>query len=172
MDNLLRGGSRIFFRRGCTRLLLYFNINKPHSFFFWQNTSCIRKPQVISGGVRTPCTLPLDLPLLLICCNSYWWRNPHEGGYQYQYLFQGDWVWLNVSKLLSLKLRWHKWLRYCWRFCYVYKISRCLFSCCFIRSTSLGWRGICPRKGYTGTCTLKGKFQKSPTVIFTGESQR
>ena len=22
-----------FFRRGCTRLLLYFNTNKPHSFF-------------------------------------------------------------------------------------------------------------------------------------------
>ena len=33
---------------------------------FLQNTSCIRKLQVISGGrgVRTPCTLPLDLPLL------------------------------------------------------------------------------------------------------------
>ena len=61
-----KGGSRIFFRRGCTRLLLYFNTNKPHSFFFLQNTSCIRKPQVISGrgGVCTPCTLPLDLPLL------------------------------------------------------------------------------------------------------------
>ena len=44
-----RGGSRIFFRRGCTRLLLYFNTNKPHRFFL-QNTSCIRKPQVISGG--------------------------------------------------------------------------------------------------------------------------
>ena len=28
-----RGGSRIFFRRGCTRLLLCFNTNKPHSFF-------------------------------------------------------------------------------------------------------------------------------------------
>ena len=56
-----RGGSRIFFRRGCTRLLLCFNTNKPH--FFLQNTSCIRKPQVISGGVRTPCTLPLDPPL-------------------------------------------------------------------------------------------------------------
>ena len=27
------GGSRIFFRRGCTCLLLYFNTNKPHSFF-------------------------------------------------------------------------------------------------------------------------------------------
>ena len=40
-----------FFRRGCTRLLLYFNTNKPHSFFFFlQNTSCIRKPQVISEG--------------------------------------------------------------------------------------------------------------------------
>ena len=38
-----------------------------HIVFFWQNTSCIRKPQVISGGgrgIRTPCTLPLDLPLL------------------------------------------------------------------------------------------------------------
>ena len=37
-----------------------------HIVFFWQNTSCIRKPQVIlggGGGVRTPCTLPLDPPL-------------------------------------------------------------------------------------------------------------
>ena len=63
-----RGGSRIFFRRGCTRLLFHFNTIIPHSFcFFLRNTSCIRKPQVISGGgggggpppVRTPCTLPL-----------------------------------------------------------------------------------------------------------------
>ena len=30
---MLRGGSRIFVRRGCTHLLLYFNTNKPHSFF-------------------------------------------------------------------------------------------------------------------------------------------
>ena len=54
--SVIRGGSRIFFRRGCTRLLLYFNTNKPHSFFiFLQNTSCIRKPQVISGeGGGTP----------------------------------------------------------------------------------------------------------------------
>ena len=34
-----------------------------HIVFFSQNTSCIRKPQVISGRVRTPCTLPLDPPL-------------------------------------------------------------------------------------------------------------
>ena len=36
-------------------------------FFFLQNTSCIRKPQVISGGggVRTPFTLPLD-PLVVL----------------------------------------------------------------------------------------------------------
>ena len=55
-----KGGSRMFFRRGCTRLLLYFSTNKPHSFFFLQNTSCIRKPQVISGrgGVH-----PLHPPL-------------------------------------------------------------------------------------------------------------
>ena len=31
----IRGGSRMFFRRGCTRLLLYFNANKPQSFFFF-----------------------------------------------------------------------------------------------------------------------------------------
>ena len=46
-----RGECRICFRRVCTRLLLYFNANKPQSFFlffFLQNTSCIRKPQVIS----------------------------------------------------------------------------------------------------------------------------
>ena len=37
-------------------------------FFFWQNASCIRKPQFIlaGGGVRTPCTLPLDPPLLSV----------------------------------------------------------------------------------------------------------
>ena len=29
-----RGGSRNFFRRGYTRLLLYFNTSKPHSVFF------------------------------------------------------------------------------------------------------------------------------------------
>ena len=47
-----RGGSGIFFRKGCTRLLLYFSTNKSHSFFFF--TSCIRKPQVISrwGGAH------------------------------------------------------------------------------------------------------------------------
>ena len=44
IQDFFRGGAL-----GCTRLLLYFNTNKP-LFFFWQNTSCIRKPQVISGG--------------------------------------------------------------------------------------------------------------------------
>ena len=53
-----RGGSRIFFRRGCTLLLLYFSTNEPHSFFFLQNTSCIRKPQVISGGCAPPAPSP------------------------------------------------------------------------------------------------------------------
>ena len=59
-----QGRIQDFFRRGCTRLLFYFNTNKPHSFFL-QNTICIRKPQVISegGGGRTPCILPLDPPL-------------------------------------------------------------------------------------------------------------
>ena len=46
---LHQGRIQDFFRRGCTRLLLYFDTSKPHSFLFLQNTICIRKPQVISG---------------------------------------------------------------------------------------------------------------------------
>ena len=48
--------------------LVSFSTSTPinNKVFFLQNTNCIRKPQVISegGGVRTPCTLPLDPPLL------------------------------------------------------------------------------------------------------------
>ena len=69
---LVRGGSRIFFRRGCTRLSLYFNTNKPHShivFFFFCRIPVIlenRRSSQGEGGVRTPCTLPLDPPLLVL----------------------------------------------------------------------------------------------------------
>ena len=52
-----QGRIQDFFSRGCTRLLLYCNTNKPQGFFFLQNTSCIRKPQVISRGLRTPCKI-------------------------------------------------------------------------------------------------------------------
>ena len=31
---VLQGRIQDFFRRGCTRLLLYFNTNKPQFFFF------------------------------------------------------------------------------------------------------------------------------------------
>ena len=61
-----RGGSRIFFRRGCTRLLLYFNTNKPHSFFSFGRIPFVlenRRPSQGGGGVRIPCTLSLDPPL-------------------------------------------------------------------------------------------------------------
>ena len=57
-----RGGSRIFFRRGCTRLLLYFNTNKPH-FFFCRIPVVLENRGSSRGGGRTPCTLPLDPPL-------------------------------------------------------------------------------------------------------------
>ena len=46
-----QGRIQDFFEEGCTCLLLYFNTNKPHRFFFFlQNTSCIRKLQAVSGG--------------------------------------------------------------------------------------------------------------------------
>ena len=78
-----RSESRSCLRKGCTTRN-YHSINSSTSsqvflqhklnakfvrFFvclfvcFLQNTSCIRKPQDISG-VRTPCTLPLHPPLV------------------------------------------------------------------------------------------------------------
>ena len=59
-----RGGSRIFFRRGCTRLLLYFNTNDSFLFFFAEYQLYEKTAgHLRGGGVRTPCTLPLDPPL-------------------------------------------------------------------------------------------------------------
>ena len=67
-----RGGSTTFFRRGCTLLLLYFNTSKPHTFFFCRIPVVLENRRSSRGGgggggahpLRTPCTLPLDLPLL------------------------------------------------------------------------------------------------------------
>ena len=78
-----RGGSRIFLRRGCTRLLPYFNTNKPHSFFFCRIPVVLENRRSSQGGgeVRTPCTLPLDPPLTNeeIHCEQllqYWYLSP------------------------------------------------------------------------------------------------
>ena len=46
----LRGGSRIFFRRGCTRLFLYFNTNKPRSFFFCTIPVVLENRRSSQGG--------------------------------------------------------------------------------------------------------------------------
>ena len=50
-----------------------------HIVFFLQNTSSIRKPQVISGGVRTPCTLPLDPPLAGSEIHCFTWNKNYPG---------------------------------------------------------------------------------------------
>ena len=59
-----QGRIQDFFRRGCTRLLLYFNTNKPHSFFFGRIPVVLENHRSSQVGVRTPCTLPLDSPLI------------------------------------------------------------------------------------------------------------
>ena len=62
-----RGGSRIFFRTGCTRLLLYFNTNKPHRFFLAEYQLYKKSAGHLGGGgLRTPCTFPLDPPLFSV----------------------------------------------------------------------------------------------------------
>ena len=45
-----RGGSRVFFRRGCTCLLLYINTNKPNSFFFCRIPVVLENPGHLRGG--------------------------------------------------------------------------------------------------------------------------
>ena len=45
-----RDGSRIFFRRGCTRLLLCFNTNKPHIFFFCRLPVVLENRRSSQGG--------------------------------------------------------------------------------------------------------------------------
>ena len=61
---VIRGGSWILLGGGALVSCVYFNTNKPHS---------CRIPVVLEnrrssagGGVRTPCTLPLDPPLVII----------------------------------------------------------------------------------------------------------
>ena len=49
-----RGGSRIFFRRGCTRLLLYFNTNKPLIFFFCRIPVVLENRRSPQGGGCAP----------------------------------------------------------------------------------------------------------------------
>ena len=48
----LRGGSRILFRRMCTHLLLYFNTNKPHSFFFGRIPVVLDTAGHLKGGAH------------------------------------------------------------------------------------------------------------------------
>ena len=63
-----QGWIQDFFRMGCTRLLLYFNTDKPHScccccFFFCRIPVVLENSRSSQGGgVRTPSTLPLDPP--------------------------------------------------------------------------------------------------------------
>ena len=49
-----RGGSRNFFRRGCTHLLLYFNTNKPHTvvFFFCRIPVVLKNCRSSLGGAH------------------------------------------------------------------------------------------------------------------------
>ena len=47
--------------------MLYLNTNKPHSFFCRMPVVLENRRSSQGGGVRTPCTLPLDSPLCHHC---------------------------------------------------------------------------------------------------------
>ena len=55
-----------FFRRGCTHLLLYFNTNKPHCFFFYRIPVVLEKRRSSQGGVHPLHPPPRSTPGLTI----------------------------------------------------------------------------------------------------------
>ena len=63
LETIRNCGSRIFLRRGCTRLLLYFNTNKPHSFFFCRIPVVLENRRSSQWGCAPPAPSPLDPPL-------------------------------------------------------------------------------------------------------------
>ena len=72
-----RGGSRILFRMGCTRLLLYLNANKPHSFCFFCRIPVVLENRRSSQGGAHPLHLPpRSAPdkILTICRQRGRWR--------------------------------------------------------------------------------------------------
>ena len=107
----IRGGSRFFFRRGCTCLLIYFNTNKPHSFFFWRRIPVVlenRRSSWGGGGMRTPCTLSLDPPLHILTL----WREER---------FFRKWAWVQMIRCTHLcMLNCYKTigLRRSWKYCF------------------------------------------------------
>ena len=64
MHNALQGRIQDFFRRGCSRLLLYFNNNKPHSFFFGRIPVVLENPRSSQGG---GCAPPAPSPQIRPC---------------------------------------------------------------------------------------------------------
>ena len=64
-EMLAQGRIQDFFRRGCTRLLLYFNTNKPHSFFFGRIPVVLenRRSSQGRGGCAPPHPPPRSAPV-------------------------------------------------------------------------------------------------------------
>ena len=76
-----------------------------HIVFFWQNTSCIRKPQVISGGDKHPLHPP---PRSAPACSGQRERKSVWQGFQYK---------SNICELVSGKLS---------KCSYIYTVKRSL----------------------------------------------
>ena len=116
----IRGGSRIFFRRGCTCLLIYFNTNKPHSFFFWRRIPVVlenRRSSRGGGGMHTPCTLSLDPPMHILTL----WREER---------FFRKWAWVQMIRCTHLCMfNCYKTigLRRSWKYCFIriYQLHDC-----------------------------------------------
>ena len=84
--SFIRGGSRIFFRRGCTLLLLYFNTNKPHSFFCRIPVVLENRRSSCGGGAHPlhppPRSAPVYCSLRIFALNFWlqWW--PVNGNFK------------------------------------------------------------------------------------------
>ena len=109
-----KGGSRIFFRRGCSRLLLHFNTNKPHRFFFFFCSIPVvleNRRSSGGGGVRTPCT-PISTPessrlggKIFQVTHCKWFNIVSENNYMKQFFTE-----VEESNIVSVYMLWFNFI--------------------------------------------------------------
>ena len=106
LSPLSRSGSRIFSRRGCTRLLLYFNTNKPHSFFFCKIPVVLenhRSSRAGGGGCAPPAPSPWIRPCL--STSGSWSHSKHKVLAILELLVEYCWPWQIFSSRSSNALK-------------------------------------------------------------------
>ena len=125
-----RGGSRIFFRRGCAHLLLHFNTNKPHTFFFCRIPDVLENRRLSwgRGGAHPLHSPPRSAPGVFIRPQvlflPWGWNLISERFRHSTFLQKGQLCWLKKAEKLS--------------FCIHFRRTKCKIVTFFVYPCRLG----------------------------------